>query len=193
MQVTHDARATLASVAGRADRLAYVALGSNLGDREAHLAAAIQALRARPAVRVTSVSTVYETAPVGPPPQGPYLNAVVRLRTRLAPRALLACLLEIEAAEGRRRSAGRWSPRTLDLDLLFYGSLTLDEPGLCVPHPRLHERAFVLEPLRDVAPRLVHPLLGKSVEELARNVRDPGAVVAFPVGFSARIPEEADE
>jgi len=172
---------------------AYVALGSNLGDREAHLAAAIEALRARPAVRVTAVSAVYETAPVGPPPQGPYLNAVVRLRTQLAPRALLACLLEIEAARGRQRSAGRWSARTLDLDLLFYGSLILDEPGLRVPHPHLHERAFVLEPLCDVAPGLLHPVLGKTVEDLARNVRDPGTVVAFRPGSGARIPEKADE
>ena len=172
---------------------AYVSLGSNLGDREAHLAAAIEALRARPGMRVTSVSKVYETAPVGPPPQGPYLNAALRLRTRLAPRALLACLLEIEAAEGRQRSDSRWSARTLDLDLLFYGSLTLDEPGLRVPHPHLHERAFVLEPLRDLAPQLVHPLLGKTVEELARKVRDPGAVVAFQLGPRARTFEKANE
>jgi 2-amino-4-hydroxy-6-hydroxymethyldihydropteridine diphosphokinase len=97
---------------------AYVALGSNLGDREAHLAVAIEALRTRPGVRVTAVSRVYETAPVGPPHQGPYLNAVARLRTGLAPRELLATLLEIEAAEGRQREAGRYCARTLDLDLL---------------------------------------------------------------------------
>jgi 2-amino-4-hydroxy-6-hydroxymethyldihydropteridine diphosphokinase len=168
---------------------AYVALGSNLGDREAHLAAAIAALRARPGVRVIAVSRVYETAPVGPPPQGPYLNAAVYLRTTLAPRALLACLLEIEAAQGRERSAGRWSARTLDLDLLFYGSLALDEPDLCIPHPHLHERHFVLEPLCELAPRLVHPRLGETIEELAAKVRDPGAVVAFRSGPSARITE----
>ena len=162
-----------------ADVEAYVALGSNLGDREMHLATAIEALRAHPEVRVEAVSTRYETAPIGPPPQGPYLNAVVRLRTRLAPRALLARLLEIEVAAGRVRRGQRWGARSLDLDLLFYGSLTLDEPGLCVPHPRLHERAFVLEPLCELAPRLVHPLLGQTVEELARRVRDPQAVVAF--------------
>ncbi|HEY8153991.1 MAG TPA: 2-amino-4-hydroxy-6-hydroxymethyldihydropteridine diphosphokinase [Myxococcota bacterium] len=172
---------------------AYVAMGSNLGDREAHLAAATHALRSRPDVRVVAVSTVYETAPLGPPPQGPYLNAALRLRTQLAPRALLACLLEIEASRGRQRSSGRWSARTLDLDLLFYGSLVLDEPGLCVPHPALHERAFVLVPLCELAPQLVHPRLGASVEELARKVRDSGSVVAFRSGSSARIPEQVDE
>lgn len=170
----------------------YVALGSNLGDREAHLTAAVEALRARPGVRITAVSRVYETDPVGPPPQGPYLNAVVRLRTRLPPRELLETLLEIEAAQGRQRESGRDRARTLDLDLLFYGSLTLDEPGLRVPHPRLHERGFVLGPLRDLAPALVHPRLGKTVEELARNVRDPGAVVAFQLGSDAPHAEKAN-
>jgi len=171
---------------------AYVALGSNLGDREAHLATAIEALRAHPEVRVEAVSTLYETAPVGPPPQGPYLNAVVRLCTWLDPRALLARLLEIEVAAGRVRGGERWSARSLDLDLLFYGELTLDEPGLCIPHPRLHERAFVLEPLCELAPRLVHPQLGRTVEELARRVRDPRAVVALCVDPGAPASEKMD-
>lgn len=171
---------------------AYVALGSNLGDREAQLRAAIAALRADPEILVEAVSTVYETAPVGPPPQGPYLNAVVRLRTPLAPRALLARLLAIEVAAGRVRDGRRWSARSLDLDLLVYGELLLDEPGLCLPHPRLHERAFVLEPLCELAPRLVHPRLGASIAELARRVRDPKAVVAFRSDPSARAPRETD-
>jgi 2-amino-4-hydroxy-6-hydroxymethyldihydropteridine diphosphokinase len=154
---------------------ACVSLGSNLGERAAHLAAALAALRAEPRVRVAAVSAVYETDPLGPPPQGPYLNAAVRLHTRLSARALLDRLLAIEAARGRRRGE-RWSARSLDLDLLFYGSLVIDEPGLRVPHPHLHERAFVLEPLCEVAPRFVHPLLGRTVEELAARVRDPRAV-----------------
>ena len=173
--------------------IAYVALGSNLGDREAHLRAALAALRALPELEVAAVSKVYQTAPVGPPPQEPYLNAVVRLQTTLSPRALLGRLLEIEAARGRKREGERWSARTLDLDLLFYGSLTLDEAGLRIPHPRLHERSFVLEPLSDVAPGFVHPRLGKTVEELARSVRGRDAVVAFPLDLGPPNSGRADE
>jgi 2-amino-4-hydroxy-6-hydroxymethyldihydropteridine diphosphokinase len=154
----------------------FLALGSNLGSRESHLTAAVAALRRSEGVRVAAVSPVYETDPVGPPPQGPYLNAVARLRTSLAPRALLARLLEIEAEAGRSRGGERNTARTLDLDLLFYGARRIDEPGLEVPHPRLHQRAFVLEPLRDLAAELVHPGLRQSVESLARRVRDPDAV-----------------
>ncbi len=154
----------------------YVALGSNLGDREAHLERAIAALRATEGVTVVAVSPIYETDPVGPPPQGPYLNGVAQLAPRLDPRALLERLLEIETACGRTRGATRDEPRTLDLDLLLFGARRIDEPDLTVPHPRLHERAFVLEPLCDLAPRLVHPSRGESVEALARRVRDPAAV-----------------
>jgi 2-amino-4-hydroxy-6-hydroxymethyldihydropteridine diphosphokinase len=156
--------------------IAYVALGSNLGPRERHLCAALDALRATPGIRDLAVSPVYETRAVGPGAQGDYLNAVARFATDLAPRALLARLLAIERAQGRERGPERNAPRRLDLDLLFYGARRIAEPGLEVPHPRLHERAFVLEPLRDLAPRLVHPVLGENVEALARRVRDPAAV-----------------
>jgi 2-amino-4-hydroxy-6-hydroxymethyldihydropteridine diphosphokinase len=158
------------------EALAYVSLGSNLGDRAAHFAAALAALRAHPAVRVEALSSVYETDPVGPPPQGPYLNAVVGLYTSLPARELLALLLAIESARGRERDGTRWTARSLDLDLLFYGTETIEEPGLRVPHPRLHERAFVLEPLCELAPGLVHPVLGATIEKLAARVRDARAV-----------------
>jgi 2-amino-4-hydroxy-6-hydroxymethyldihydropteridine diphosphokinase len=157
-----------------------IALGSNLGDRAAHLAGAVAALRQEPEIDVVAVSGVYETAPVGPPPQGPYLNAAVRAETRLAPGPLLDRLRHIESSRGRRRRRERWAPRTLDLDLLFYGDERIDEVGLIVPHPRLHERAFVLEPLRDVAADFVHPVLGETVEDLARRARDPAAVRRQP-------------
>lgn len=156
--------------------IAYVALGSNLGPREQLLHAAVDALRATPGIRNVVVSPIYETLPVGPGAQGSYLNAVVRLETRLEPRALLARLLDIEREHGRERGAERNAARTLDLDLLLFGAQRIDEPGLEVPHPRLHERAFVLEPLRDLAPRLLHPVLGETVEALALRRRDPAAV-----------------
>ena len=153
-----------------------MALGSNLGDRDQQLVTALAALSATDGIEVIAVSPVYETDPVGPPPQGPYLNAAVRLRTALTPGALLGRLLEIEAAQGRSRGSTRDAPRTLDLDLLFYGDEILAEPDLELPHPRLANRPFVLEPLCDLAPDFVHPVLRVTVENLARRVRDPVAV-----------------
>ena len=155
---------------------AYVALGSNLGDRAAHLAAAREALATTPGVRVLRASPAYETDPVGPGSQGPYLNAVLELETELPPRALLRRLLEVEAARGRTRGPQRNRPRTLDLDLLLQGGARLEEPGLVLPHPRLHERAFVLRPLCDLVPELRHPVLGLRMAELLARVRDPGGV-----------------
>jgi 2-amino-4-hydroxy-6-hydroxymethyldihydropteridine diphosphokinase len=154
---------------------AYVSIGSNLGDRDAHLALALRRLAALPETELVAVSPIFETDPVGPPPQGPFLNAAVRLRTRLAPRALLAGLLAIEQ-EARRVRGERNAARTLDLDLLLHGDRVLDEPGLTLPHPRLAERPFVLEPLAALAPALVHPTLHEPIATLAARVRDPRAV-----------------
>jgi len=154
---------------------AYVSIGTNLGDRDAHLALALRRLGELPDTALVAVSPVYETDPVGPPPQDPFLNAAAHLRTRLAPRALLDALLAIEREAGRVRSV-RNAARTLDLDLLLYADLVLDDPGLTIPHPRLAERPFVLEPLAALAPDLVHPALGVPIRELAARVRDPRAV-----------------
>jgi 2-amino-4-hydroxy-6-hydroxymethyldihydropteridine diphosphokinase len=133
---------------------AYLALGSNLGDRLAHLQFAVDALAAAEHVRVTAVSRVYETAPVGGPPQDAYLNAVVELTTDLAPDALLTLAQRIEV-DAHRVRAERWGARTLDVDILLYGDLESADPVLTLPHPRMWERGFVLVPLRDVAPELV--------------------------------------
>jgi 2-amino-4-hydroxy-6-hydroxymethyldihydropteridine diphosphokinase len=170
-------------VSGGAPAAAFVALGSNLGDRAALLAGALAGLRATPGVAALACSSIYETRPVGPPGQGPYLNAVARLETTLSPRALLERLFALEAAAGRARSGVRDEPRTLDLDLLLYGDRCIDEEGLCVPHPRLHERPFVLAPLRELAEAVRHPRLGRSVGELAEELAAAGG---WPAGCVVR-------
>ncbi|MDX1649356.1 MAG: 2-amino-4-hydroxy-6-hydroxymethyldihydropteridine diphosphokinase [Myxococcota bacterium] len=157
---------------------AFVSLGSNLGDREAHLRHAVRALAATPGVRIVAGSRIYETDPVGPGPQGPYLNAVLELETDLGPGALLERLLAIEAERGRVRGA-RDAARTLDLDVLLHGDAVVREPGLELPHPRLAGRPFVLEPLADLAPERVVPGTGARVAALAERVRDPEAVRPF--------------
>jgi 2-amino-4-hydroxy-6-hydroxymethyldihydropteridine diphosphokinase len=147
--------------------VAHVALGSNLGDRAATILAGLHRLDATPGIAVVLVSQLIETAPEGAPGQNPYLNGAAELRTLLTPRALLDALLAIERQLGReRRAEARHGPRTLDLDLLLFGDAQISEPGLIVPHPRMHLRRFVLEPLAELAPEAVHPVLGESVRSL---------------------------
>jgi len=153
---------------------AYLGVGSNLGDREAQIRAGLAQLDSR-GVRVETLSKLIETEPVGAPAgstQGRYLNGAARVTTELAPRALLDALLSAERACGRVRTPGvRNEARTLDLDLLLYDDLVLDEPGLTLPHPRLHERAFVLGPLAELAPQLRHPVLKQTLAELQKQLR----------------------
>ncbi len=153
---------------------AAIGLGSNIGEREAHLAAAVAAISRLRNATLVSVSSIIETEPVGPVPQGRYLNAATRISTSLSPAELLRELLEVERSRGRDRTTeARWGPRTLDLDLLLYGDRTISEPGLVVPHPRLHERAFVLVPLAQVWPDARVPGQNRTVAELLAAISPP--------------------
>lgn len=149
-----------------------IALGSNLGDRRAHLDWAIGQLASH--LTELRASSFHETAPVDVDgPQPPYLNAAVVGHTALAPRVFLDLLLDLERARGRTRPARR-APRTLDLDLILYGDRVIDEPGLAVPHPDFHRRAFVLDPLREIAADWRDPRSGRTVGELARAQESSG-------------------
>jgi 2-amino-4-hydroxy-6-hydroxymethyldihydropteridine diphosphokinase len=145
--------------------VAYVGLGSNLGDREGTLRRALELLGER--VTLGRVSSFRETDPVGMTEQPRFVNAAARIETDLSPRELLDAMLGVELELGRERRE-RWGPRTIDLDLLLYGDTVVAEPGLTVPHPRLHERRFVLEPLAELDPALVVPGRGRVSELLAR-------------------------
>ena len=148
---------------------AFVGLGSNLGERETTLRAAVGRLRGLPQTEVRAVSSFRDTEPVGYVDQPRFLNGAVELETGLSARELMTALLELERAYGRDRSSSpAQGPRTLDLDLLLYGDATIDEPGLEVPHPRLHERRFVLEPLSELDPGLVVPGKGAVQDLLAK-------------------------
>ena len=150
---------------------AYIALGSNLGDRMRNMKAAIGKIKEIIGVRVTKVSSFFETEPVGGPPQGMYLNAAVEIECSLSAGELLSELQRIEKELGRKR-LGKSFPRTIDLDILLFGTEVIDETELQVPHPRMHERTFVLDPLSEIAPNAVHPVLGLTVADLRRTRRE---------------------
>ncbi len=152
----------------------YLSLGSNLGDRERNLARAVTALASR-GVCVVRQSSVYETEPVDVRQQGWFLNCVVEAETERMPRQLLSGLLEVERELGRRRRVPR-GPRSIDLDILFYGTSIVRLPELEIPHPRLTGRRFVLVPLNEIAPALRHPVLNKAVTELLAETSDQSQV-----------------
>jgi 2-amino-4-hydroxy-6-hydroxymethyldihydropteridine diphosphokinase len=155
----------------------FLGLGSNLGDREAALAAARRGLEAR-GVKIVRESALYLTEPVGGPPQGAFLNAVWEAETALAPEELLAACLDVERAEGRVRGV-KDGPRTLDIDVLLYGDVRRDGPGLTLPHPRLAERRFVLVPLAEIAPDARHPVTGRTAAEMLAGSADRSAVEPY--------------
>lgn len=149
---------------------AYVALGANLGDREGNIGAAIVALRGSEGIQVVRVSKLIENPAVGGPVDSPeFLNGVAEIKTTLPPRRLLDRLLEIERELGRERRE-KWSPRRIDLDLLLYGDQVIETESLVIPHPLMHTRQFVLKPLAEIAPDLVHPTLKATMKELWINI-----------------------
>jgi 2-amino-4-hydroxy-6-hydroxymethyldihydropteridine diphosphokinase len=156
-------------------QIACIALGTNLGSRNSIIEGAIRALDGIVHTRLIAASSVIETAPVGPSGQGNYLNAAATLATTLSPHELLRHLLAIEVSFGRVRRE-RWGPRTLDLDLILLGDAIVNEDDLTVPHPRFRDRLFVLEPLASIAPEILDPVTGRTIEALLHGLQqaNPG-------------------
>lgn len=151
--------------------IAYIGLGSNVGDRVASVYKAIEEIENIPGTKVLAVSSLYKTEPVGDIEQDWFVNAVTKVETSLSPRELLNTLLDVERSLGRVREV-KWGPRVIDLDILLYDGLLIDEDGLVIPHPYLHERGFVLAPLTEIAPELIHPGLKKSMSELFNKLHN---------------------
>ena len=158
--------------------LVYIGIGSNLGDKLANCLRAIEAIRADGRNRIVQCSPFYQTEPVGKKEQDWFINGVFAMETSMGPRELLDFLLAVEKMMGRLRGE-RWGPRVIDLDILIFGKEVINEGGLQIPHPRLHERRFVLVPLRDIVPKLVHPLLGKRISQILTEL--PGGEKVLPL------------
>lgn len=158
-------------------KLAYLSLGSNVGNREEHLQDAIGRLKS--AGRVIWVSSLYETEPVEFTEQAWFVNCAVTVETTKSPEQLMTSLLGIEEAMGRRRT-GQKGPRTIDMDILIFGATTMNSPTLTIPHPAMHQRRFVLEPLAEIAPELRHPILNQTVRELLEALPAGQAVRKLP-------------
>jgi len=150
--------------------IAYVGLGSNIGDKAGNIMRALEILGQFDGLKVTKISSFYETEPVGYEDQNWFVNAVAQIETIFPPEELLSMLKKTEQVIGRRETI-RWGPREIDLDLLMYDQLCFDSPDLVIPHPRMHERAFVLVPLVEIVPDQVHPILKKTVTELLTELQ----------------------
>lgn len=163
----------------------YIALGSNLGDRLANIRKAIELMK-REGIEIIDESSIYETEPVGYREQEWFLNSVIKGGTELSPRRLWKRLEKIEKSMGREREI-KWGPRIIDLDILFYENKVLNGKQLQIPHPELHKRKFVLVPLKQIAPKLVHPVLRKTISELLRDLKDNSQVELLK-GFDSSAP-----
>lgn len=151
----------------------FIGIGSNEGDRLTNISRAIQQLGSAPGVHVVQLATIYDTKPVGGPPQPEFLNTVAELETLSSPQELLEIVKRIEWQLGRVPTTQRWGPRVIDLDILLYDDRIIHEPNLVIPHARLHERRFVLEPLAQLAPALTHPILGQTIAQLLERLPEP--------------------
>ena len=150
---------------------AYIALGSNLGDRESYVSGAVEALRSHPLIELKKISKLFNTEPYGGVEQGDFLNGAAEIETLMDPQQLLEALHEMESAAGRDRTV-RWGPRTLDLDILFYDKMVMETENLVIPHPDLENRRFVLEPMAEIAPAFRHPVTGRSIAALLRELEE---------------------
>lgn len=154
--------------------IVYISIGSNIGDKSAHCREAICAIEKNGIGRIAAQSPYYATEPVDYTDQDWFLNAVLKLETLLEPLALLSALQEIQTAAGRKSGGVRFGPRIIDLDIIFYDSIVFKHERLVIPHPRMHKRRFVLQPICDIDPQLVHPELGQSVGGLLERINDSG-------------------
>ena len=154
----------------------YIGFGSNIGDRLAHIQNAIHALSTTEGITLQKISSIYQTDPVGYEAQAQFLNGVAAVQTDLPPLSLLRTLKDIEAVVGRQHRI-RWGPREIDLDILIYGALCLETKKLIIPHPEMHRRRFVLAPLAEVAPDLVHPVLKETIQTLLQGLEDDTSVL----------------
>jgi 2-amino-4-hydroxy-6-hydroxymethyldihydropteridine diphosphokinase len=161
---------------------AYIGFGSNIGDRLKHIQNAIHALSKTEGITLQEISSVYKTDPVGYETQEPFLNGIAAIQTSLSPLSLLHTLKDIEIAVGRQHRI-RWGPREIDLDLLIYGDLRLQTEKLVVPHPAMHLRRFVLAPLAEIAPDLVHPVFQETIETLLEHLEDDKSVTRTTSGL----------
>lgn len=162
-------------------KISYIGIGSNIGDKLFNCLKAIELIKRIPGCRIMAQSDFYRTEPVGVEGQEWYLNGVISLSISISARELLQSFLDIETCMGRKRK-GKWDPRIIDLDILLFGDDIINEEDLIIPHPRMYERRFVLEPLARLAPDLIHPLLGKSMAGLLAGLSEQGQAVLRTTG-----------